>query len=425
MAQDVEDNREHIVIVGGGIVGVCTAYFLVQHPQFDPSKCRITLIESHKVAGGASGKAGGLLALWAFPDEIVPLSFHLHEELSKKYDGGKKWGYRRVTAISLDADTSKLENEEQIQNLEEKERTGQNFAANKLGQGELKKSSGILLKAPNKKVPSGMDWLNASVVDSFYSLGGINVTAQVHPYKFTSTILEKAIEESKGALELVYGKVENILRCEESNLAAGVTYINSERHLETLEAEKVVITAGPWTSKILPECPIGGRRSHSITMDPHGGLLSPHAVFTELKVSPTRYFSPEIYSRPDEVYICGEGDSQEVPEGVDQVEVSSEICDDIFKCVSKLSPAIRKGNITCKQACYLPVVEGAAMGPLIGETNVPDLFVSAGHSCWGINNAPATGKVMSEIILEGEAKSANVKSFDPLLYFDANILVYE
>jgi len=53
-----EDQRKNIVIIGGGIIGCTTAYFLTRHPSFDPAKHTITLLEASKIAGGASGKAG-------------------------------------------------------------------------------------------------------------------------------------------------------------------------------------------------------------------------------------------------------------------------------------------------------------------------------------------------------------------------------
>ena len=98
------EGKKHIVIVGGGIIGCCTAYYLTQHPSFSPSTHHITIIESRRIAGGASGKAGGLLASWAFPHQIVPLSFQLHQELSDEYDGENNWDYRRLTTVSLEAD---------------------------------------------------------------------------------------------------------------------------------------------------------------------------------------------------------------------------------------------------------------------------------------------------------------------------------
>jgi glycine/D-amino acid oxidase-like deaminating enzyme len=55
---------KHIVIVGGGIIGTCTAYSTSTSPHFHPeSGDKITLVEAAEVAGAASGKAGGLLAL--------------------------------------------------------------------------------------------------------------------------------------------------------------------------------------------------------------------------------------------------------------------------------------------------------------------------------------------------------------------------
>jgi hypothetical protein len=34
------------------------------HPSYDPARHKITLIEASEIAGGASGKAGGMLAQW-------------------------------------------------------------------------------------------------------------------------------------------------------------------------------------------------------------------------------------------------------------------------------------------------------------------------------------------------------------------------
>lgn len=37
----------------------------------------------------------------------------------------------------------------------------------------------------------------------------------------------------------------------------------------------------------------------------------------------------------------------------------------------------------------------------------------AGHTCWGIQNGPATGKLISEFVFDGAAKSAKIDSLDP------------
>ena len=68
---------KNIIIIGGGIIGCTTAFYLASHPRFASSSAKITLIEASKagVAQGASGKAGGLVAKWAYPKELVNASF--------------------------------------------------------------------------------------------------------------------------------------------------------------------------------------------------------------------------------------------------------------------------------------------------------------------------------------------------------------
>lgn len=199
---------------------------------------------------------------------------------------------------------------------------------------------------------------------------------------------------------------------------------DKEKDKETcyLEADQIVLTLGPWTSKLLPNCPISGLRAHSITIQP-SKQVSPFALFTEMRTSRTTYVSPEIYPRRDEVYVCGEGDTfAPVPETSDDVEVLRDRCDELFKHVSEISPNLKNGRILKRQACYLPVVDVPShSGPFIGNTNVENLYLASGHSCWGINNAPATGLLMAEILLDGEATSASVDGLEPEYYFDASL----
>lgn len=424
--------KKHIVIVGAGIIGVCTAYYLVKHPKFDPAKYHISLVESKRVAGGASGKAGGLLALWAFPQQLVPLSFKLHQQLSDQYDGENEWDYRRLTTVSIEGDISNYKEEDDEDDDVSTSDTERRVTELALPETENppKKTSRVSKQRDLKKLPSDLNWINENFVSSCSDLGGKDTTAQVHPFRFTNFILKKAVEDSHGALELILGKVNKILYSMETGVATGITYEPTSAKSEstdpiTLKGDQIVLAVGPWTSKILPDCPISGLRAHSITIAPHNDqIVSPYAIFTEYKTEKS-YISPEVYARKDEVFVCGEGDSAvDVPETTDDVEVVKSKCDELFKQVGKMSTMLRKGRILKRQACYLPVLDvPSSSGPLIGETNVENLFLCSAHSCWGINNAPGSGKIMSELLLEGRAKSANIRSLDPSLYFDASVLV--
>lgn len=39
--------------------------------------------------------------------------------------------------------------------------------------------------------------------------------------------------------------------------------------------------------------------------------------------------------------------------------------------------------------------------------------IHAGHSCWGILNAPATGEALAELVVDGAATSSSLAAFDP------------
>ena len=84
---------KRIVICGGGAIGVAIAYFLSRRGA------RPIVIERHTIAGSASGKSGGFLALdWcrgSALDRLARRSFGLHAELAAEF--GNPWGYRRLT----------------------------------------------------------------------------------------------------------------------------------------------------------------------------------------------------------------------------------------------------------------------------------------------------------------------------------------
>ena len=93
-------SRKRIVICGGGAIGAAIAYFTSRRGA------RPILIERHEVAGAASGKSGGFLALdWCRGtpvDQLARRSFEVHAELSSEL--GNPWGYRRLTTYAGYAD---------------------------------------------------------------------------------------------------------------------------------------------------------------------------------------------------------------------------------------------------------------------------------------------------------------------------------
>jgi glycine/D-amino acid oxidase-like deaminating enzyme len=91
------------VILGTGIIGVSTAYYL----SLSQSPSSIHLVESSPTLfASASGYAAGFLAANWFSSSVSALgklSFDEHKRLAEEFGGREKWGYMKSQAISYSA----------------------------------------------------------------------------------------------------------------------------------------------------------------------------------------------------------------------------------------------------------------------------------------------------------------------------------
>ncbi|KAI1491049.1 FAD dependent oxidoreductase [Biscogniauxia mediterranea] len=460
----------HIVIIGGGVIGATTAYFLTRHPSFDPSIHHITLLEATSIAAAASGKAGGLIGLWAYPTCIVPLSYRLHAELAAEHNGASRWGYRRVGCGQLAATVRAKDlkkpplDSSPSKSWQEKRGSRSSTSATPTalspqeglqppqplqhnGQGqeqEQEKSEGqVWQKIPKQDqaaksllkesvLPADLDWINADLVREYDDMGlpGYTETAQVHPYQFTTSMVDLAREG--GAEIRVNAKVAKIGLNTAGTAVKSIEYLDrTSNEMRTIQGvTDVVVAAGPWTGGLLPSSKIEGLRAHSVIFEAD---VSPYAVFTNISL-PNDWVpahraargqrrkhkgnvDPEVYARPGrEVYACGEPDySVPLPATADLVACDESQCDDLVAYIGTVSPVLGSAPIAAKQACYMPrhMRPGQDSIPIVGATAVTGLWVAAGHTCWGIQNGPGTGKLMSELILDGKATSAEVADLDP------------
>ena len=433
------DGKKNIIVIGGGIIGCTSAYFLTRHPSYDPSKHTITLLEATKIAGGASGKAGGLLALWAYPSSIVPLSYRLHKQLSDEHGGEERWGYRAVHCGQVDCIGRHLDAPKpSVAGKEDKATSGEHgdLGTHRESVSLQKRSKEAVGKLRAAGVPSDLDWVDPGSLRLYDEMGDPTTTAQVHPFQFTTAMADLAKE--KGADIRVGASVKSINYNKSGDAVESVSYEDKDSgKQETVPATDIVLAAGPWTQKVYPSAPISALRAHSVTIRP-SRPVSAYALFTQIKLPQSfgrtnevnrgkggkgfkagrgeQIVTPEIYARPkNEVYACGEGDHMiPLPKNTDLVEVDEKRCQDIVDYVSSISDELRDGEVTAKQACYLPNVNASGSGgPLIGLTDVKGLVMAAGHTCWGIQNGPGTGKLVSEFVFDGEAKSAKIKGLDP------------
>ena len=351
----------HVVVCGAGVIGAAVAYFLSLRGV------RVTVVERTGVACAASGKSGGFIALdWCDGSPLGPLaraSFALHARLADELNAD--YGYRRMDTFAMAA----------------RERSA-------LAGGH---------RAP---APSWLD--GAGIVTA--ALGSPESTAQIHPEKFTTALLDAA--RARGAtlrMGVVQGVVQN------DGAARGVTVDGA-----TLPADAVVLALGPWTSRVtrgldLPA--VYGLKGYSVTLAAPD--VPPHALFVDYRAADGRAFEPEIIPRPDgNVYVCGMADAQPLPESAEGVKVDDAACDVLARAAGRVSTTLAAARVTRRQACYRPVTADGL--PLIGRVpRVAGVYVATGHGPWGMLNAPATSLGLAELITTGVTRSIDLRPFDP------------
>lgn len=265
------------------------------------------------------------------------------------------------------------------------------------------------------RVPESLGWVDHTVFKWYKPLGE---TAQCHPYLFTTTMARLA--EEKG-VHFVEGSVEAIEYSSNRDRVQSVRYRDKRSGGEQqLDATDIILAAGPWTQRLLPEAPIGGVRSHSVVVDP-GRDVSPTIIFFDPgHIDPGDEENQlEVYPRPDKtVYMCGRTDyDAPLPAATNDVDVNPKLCQELMENLAIISPDLAQSQVLIRQACFRPVVnvEGRdpELGPLLGFTGIKGLILAAGHNQWGIHNSPITGKIISELVFEGRAVSADISELDP------------
>ena len=372
-----------IVIVGGGIIGCTTAYYLSHHPSFRSGVDEITILEASRVgvAQGASGKAGGLVAKWAYPRELVDISFPEHVRLAELHNGAERWGWRYVNCGNWEG-----RGEDNPSSTD----SGTGIGSDGDDKMSFEKTAGVAdpdtERRKGKGLPENLRWVKESLTDSYSSMSGDSDTAQVYPYLFTTSMLELA--QSKG-VKLRLGAIAGPIAFDEENVT-GVFYQSLTAPMEFAPATHTILCAGPWTPNILPSVPVKALCAHSIVIQPKPDVqISPYFLFTKIKI-PSGIdggtASPAIYTWPNnEVYACGPGEKSSLPYFVDDIKVDDTKCDAVFQQVSSISPELRDGTVVKKQACFLPTVKkGRLGGPIVGPAPrmAKGYYIATGHTCW-------------------------------------------
>jgi glycine/D-amino acid oxidase-like deaminating enzyme len=356
-----------VVICGGGVIGACTAYFLSLRGA------DVTVVERTGVASASSGKAGAFLASdWCRGtpvDALARRSFVLHARLAEELDDD--WGYQRVTTYGAYASPG---------------------------------ASGGSRHAGTRPAD---DWLSERVTRTGL-LGTPETTAMVHPRLFTEAMIRAA--QSRGA-RLLSAEVTGLAFSADRSTVRGVELDGGQ----AIEADAVVLAMGPWSIQAagwLPLPAIEPYKGHSLVFET-GASVPPEAVFFEYQGPDGRVLTPELFPRADgTTYVALSSIQDQLPPDAAQVKTDAVAVAVLEAVCERLSPALSRDRIVARQACYRPTTRDGL--PLIGAVpGVRGAYVATGHSVWGVLNGPATGEALSELIVDGAARSTDLSPFNP------------
>ena len=352
-----------IVICGAGVIGASIAWFLAERGV------AATLVERNEVACAASGKSGGFIARdWCDGQPQAALareSFELHATLARTL--GVDYGYQPIDTLLV---------------------AGSDH-------GDVEHYRGM----------TSPEWLNGRcAVHS--AIGSTETTATIHPERFTRALVDAAC--ARGT-RLVRGTVDGIVRG--ANGAVRAVRVDGTE----IPADAVVIAMGPWSvlaARWLPLPPVAGLKGYSVVLAPRSPVPA-QALFVEYESAAGARTSPEIVVRADgTVWACGQSSDDPLPVDPADVTVDEDKCREIARICAALSTRLDGATVLRTQACYRPICADAM--PLLGPVpDVPGAYLATGHNCWGMLNAPASGKAMAELICDGAASSVDLSPFDP------------
>lgn len=355
-------DKVETVIVGGGSIGLCIAYYLTELGYKD-----FLVLEQGFVGSGSSGRCGsGIRAQFADETNIKVMKegVKLWRKLSEKlgFDFIQK-GY-----LYLIYDKAELKQFEKMKAL----------------QNSLGVNTEIIS-------PQEINQINRYIDISKVLAGSYNPEdGKADPFDVLFSLMNYL--NSSDIRILQYTKVTNV-----EILTDGIKQIETNRG--SIQAEKLVNAAGGWASKIGEligvEIPIEPYRHQAIITEPFmEGTVEPMIVSL---THDDAYFT----QTKDGGIVGGVGISEDESPTYDTTE-TIDFQERVSRAFTQIMPSLRHLRILRSWGGYYAMTSDG--NPMIGEFGIEGNYIAAGFSGHGFMMAPIVGKSMAELIADGRSE---------------------
>ncbi|RLN35091.1 putative sarcosine oxidase [Panicum miliaceum] len=187
---------------------------------------------------------------------------------------------------------------------------------------------------------------------------------------------------------------------------------------EEFHGAKCIVTVGAWTSKLvksvvgmdLPVQPVHTLICHWKVKPGHKGELTTEAGFPTF----ASYGDPYIYSTPSMEFpglikIAKHGGPPCDPDSRDWSTGAADLAEPVARWIDTVMPGHvdTAGGPVIRQSCmYSMTPDEDYVVDFLGGEFGKDVIVGAGFSGHGFKNGPAVGRILAEMAMDGESRSA-------------------
>jgi sarcosine oxidase subunit beta len=361
-----------VLIIGGGVIGCSIAYHLTRRG------CRkVVVVERNTLGSGSTAKAAGGIRQQFSCEANVRLAMysvdflaHFHERLALPPEAGGV-DFHQIGYLFL------LSTPEAFTTFERS--------------AALQQHLGLPVEVLTpQQVASRWPWLSVSdVVGATY--------CPTDGYGSPHEVLQAFATQARrlGASFVEGAEVSAITR-------KGARILTVETSRGSFEPATVIICAGAWSGELGRlagvEIPVQPLRRMCFVTDPFDAI--PHDAPMTIEMPNTFHFRPEGAS-----FMLGTSDQNE-PYGFNTTmnwQWLGRVVEDAVKRV----PVFEQARVHHGWAGLYETTpdHNAILGPIPGVEN---LLVATGFSGHGVMQSPATGMIMSEFVLDGQAQSIDV-----------------
>ena len=380
MTDDTIPARSDVLVIGGGVMGTSTAYFL--STMTDRS---VTLLEKSRLASGSTG------------DSSAILRHHYGEETI--YTEMAWWSHRFFQRFGEELGAGLSYQEAPLVRFADSDDESGEYA--RAGYEALRERDIPVSEYTGDEIATQYPMFD---VDDRYDLAISDDTAAF------SDGTDAALGFARGARE---NGVQILTGVEVHSLQTdGDRIVGVETDRGPIDCETVIVAAGPWTSRLAEtvgvDVPIKTVREQVV-------LLDPPASYTDAYPSPTATTSfpgGEWYIRSD----FGDGILVATHRYTDEAnpddysntpdeETILELVDELAEHVPELRDAGLKGQY-CGIYSVTPDHDF-----VIDQAGPEGCYLCCGFSGHGFKHAPAVGKVTAELVLEGDSDLVDLEYF--------------